>query len=221
MERPTVIPSAKAATSRNAWPIITFQFTGRDTLRRRGEAYGGARIGYLNVSVKRPKPPPAGVVAFVLALALALIVGGLVAMLGAEGPIAGIVAGVVLLAVLVVWLMIVRYWPSKRIKGKKVEIPLPDPTGLQDVAPPILRGEVVGTTGQGWDTEAIVRLQGKQSESVQSERVTAPIAALEFPNLGERVRAGLPRQFSHALPEDWEKNLDISETAVTDRSSHP
>lgn len=42
VERPTVIPSARAATSRNAWPIITFQFTGRDTPRRRGETFIGA-----------------------------------------------------------------------------------------------------------------------------------------------------------------------------------
>jgi hypothetical protein len=170
-----------------------------------------ARIGYFNVNVKRPKPPSAGVVAVILALAFALIVGGLVAKLGAEAPIAGIVAGVVLLVVLLVWQMIIAHWPSKRIEGKKVEIPLPDSTGFRDVAPPTLRGEVVGTTGQGWGTEAIVQLEGEQPVSMQSALVTAPIAALEFPNRGERFRAGLPRQFSRTLPEEWEKSLGISE----------
>lgn len=169
---------------------------------------------------KRPKPPSAGVIAVILALAFALIAGGLLAMLGAEAPIVLIGIGVVLLVALALWQAIVRHWPSKRIEGKKVEIPLPPPSGSRDAAPSILRGEVVGTTGENWDTKAIVQLEGDQPVLVPSARVTAPIAALEFPNLGERFRAGLPRQFSHTLPEGWEKHLGISEATSTDQSLH-
>jgi hypothetical protein len=170
--------------------------------------------------VKRPKPPSAGVVAVVLALAFALIAGGLTAELGAEAPIAAIVAGVVLLALLIVWRLIVAHWPSKRIEGKKVDIPVPTLSSSPHGEPLTLHGEVVGTSGQGWDTEAIVQLEGKQPLSMESARVTAPVAALEFPNRGERIRAGLPRQFSHALSVGWEKNLGIPEAAFTDLQSH-
>ena len=160
----------------------------------------------------------------ILALAFALIAAAVAALLGAEAPYVLGGAGVVLIVVAVGWPFTVKHWPGKRIKDKVVDIkvtppPLADGTGATDAAPVTLQGEVIGTTGKRWGTEAIVRLVGDSATDGMPEDLTVPIAALGFPNRRERFEAGLPRHFSHELPAGWENDLGIPQAAFAELRS--